>query len=298
MGFENRDYYRDSEWRPETNAHSVLRWLIGLNVLVLLAQMVSSWQVTEWLSLTTQDTLPRWQLWRLVTYAFCHDTGNPLHLVFNMICVWFFGRVLLDRLGSREFLSFYLVSAVVAGLSFLALHAGFLRERAFAVGASGAVMAIMALFAMWYPRQQVLLMGLWPIEIRWLIAAFVVFDTLPIWGAISGRGAGGDGVAHAAHLGGLLFGFAYQIFELRLSDWLSFRRVPTWWRNRERRQTVRLYTPDSDEIDDVLDPEDLERKVDDVLRKIHEQGEASLTSQERQILTDASRRYRERQRLS
>lgn len=295
MGFEDRDYYRDPEWQPESGGgSSVIRWLIGLCVVIFIGQNIVSLQITEWLALTTDDALPRWQLWRVLTYAFCHDTAQLLHLAFNMLCLWFFGRTLLDRLGSREFIAFYLVAAVVAGLSFLGLQAGFLHERAQVVGASGAVMAVMAVFAMWYPRQQVLLMGLIPIEIRWLVAAYVVIDTLPIWGALRGREVH-DGVAHAAHLGGLLFGFAYVLFELRLSDWFSVRRVPAWWRERERRKSVRLYSPES-EVDEPSPENDLDEKVDEILRKIHEHGEASLSDRERRVLSDASRRYRERTR--
>lgn len=294
MGFEDRDYYRDPEWQPERRGgSSAVHWLIGLCVVVFIGQNIGSLHVTEWLELTTDDTLPRWQLWRLVTYAFCHSTNELLHLVFNMLCLWFFGRALLERLGSREFIAFYLTAAAVAGLSFLGLHAGFLGERASAVGASGAVMAVMAVFAMWYPRQQVLLMGLIPIEIRWLVAAFVVIDTVPVWGALWGREAK-DSVAHAAHLGGLLFGFAYVLFELRLSNWLSARRVPAWWRERERRKSVRLYSPEADDAEPAEN--ELDEKVDDILRKITEHGEASLSDRERRVLAEASRRYRERSR--
>lgn len=294
MGFEDRDYYRDPEWQRERGGRSAVHWLIVLSVGVFVGQMLDA-RVTGWLALTTSDTLPKWQLWRLLTYAFCHDTQEVLHLLFNMICLWFFGRAVQDRLGNREFVAFYLLSAVVAGLCYLGLHAGFLRDRSLVTGASGAVMAIMALFAMWYPRQQVLLFGLLPIEIRWLVVAYVVFDTLPVWAALRGNPVS-DGVAHAAHLGGLLFGFAYAIFEWRLSNWLSIRRVPAWWRDRERRRSVRLYSPESD-ASESPEENDLDERVDDILRKIHEHGEASLSDRERRVLSEASRRYRERTRM-
>ena len=177
-------------------------------------------------------------------------------------------------------------------------------------------MALMALFAMWYPRQEVLLFGLLPVQIRWLMAAIVVIDTLPVWTALQTWSAGpagegvndtlpvwtalqrkqaNDGVAHAAHLGGMLFGFAYHIFEWRLSNWLSIRRVPTWWRDRERRKAVRLYSPESEAVDSPGES-DLDEKVDDILRKIHEHGETSLSDRERRVLMEASRRIRERTR--
>ena len=293
MGFEDRDYYRDPDWRPGSSGQSAVRWLIVLCAVVFLGQMLDT-RVTDWLELTTVGTFLNGQVWRLLTYAFCHNTKDVLHLLFNMLCLWFFGRAVQERLGNREFVAFYLAAAVFAGLSYLGLHAGFLRDHSSVTGASGATMAVMALFAMWYPRQQVLLFGLLPVEIRWLVAAYVVFDTLPVWAALRGDRVS-DGIAHAAHLGGLLFGFLYHIFEWRLSNWLSFRRVPAWWRDRERRKAVKLYSPESDATD-VPAENDLDAKVDDILRKIHEHGETSLSDRERRVLMDASRRLRERTR--
>jgi hypothetical protein len=106
-----------------------------------------------------------------------------------------------------------------------------------------------------------------------------------------------DGIAHASHLGGLLFGFAYVLFELRLSNWLSLGRVPSWWRERERRKSVRLYSP-ADDAEELAPENDLDEKVDDILRKIHEHGEASLSERERRVLSEASRRYRQRSRTT
>ena len=293
MGFEDRDYYRDPDWQPGGSGQSAVRWLIVLCAVVFLGQMVDA-RVTEWLQLTTADTLSKWQVWRLLSYAFCHNVKDVLHLLFNMLCLWFFGRTVQERLGNREFVAFYLLAAVVAGLSYLGLHAGFLHDHSTVTGASGATMAIMALFAMWYPRQQVLLFAVLPIEIRWLVGAYVIYDIVPVWSALMGHDAR-DGVAHAAHLGGLLFGFAYAIFEWRLSNWLSIRSVPAWWRDRERRKAVKLYTPESDSTAGPTE-KDLDAKVDDILRKIHEHGETSLSDRERRVLMDASRRIRERTR--
>jgi len=290
MGFENRDYYREPEWnRGGGGEHPVCRWIIGLCVVVFLGQMIPSLEVERWLALSKAEVM-QGQVWRLVTYAFCHDTKNLLHIVFNTLCLWWFGRAIEERQGSREFLAFYLVAAVFSGLAHIALEAVF-NQSSIAVGASGSLMAVMSIFAMLYPRQQVMFFGLIPIEIRWLIVGFIAFDTIPIWAALSGRQTN-DGIAHGAHLGGLLFGFLYHIFELRLTNWVSFGGLRSWWSDRRRRQSMRLYTPDPESLDE----DDLEKSMDEVLRKITEQGEASLTPQERKILSEASRRIRERTR--
>jgi rhomboid family protein len=291
MGFENRDYYRDasSDWSRGFGANSALRWLIGVTIAVFIGQMIQSLAVTESLALLTEKVISGGQVWRLLTYAFCHATNNPLHLVFNLLVLWWFGRALEERLGTREFVAFYLTAAVFAAVCYLGLQTVVLKQPSRMLGASGAVMAVMAVYAMWYPRQQVMFMMLFPIEIRWLIAAYVVFDTIPIWVALRGQEVH-TGVAHAAHLGGLLFGFLYQFFELRLSNWLSWRGVSAWWRDRRRRRSMRLYTPEANEAES----QNLDGQVDDILRKIHEQGESSLTDRERKLLNEASRRYRER----
>ncbi len=295
MGFENRDYYRDPDWTPPSEVgdrgqNPVCRWIIGLCVVVFIGQHIESLETSRWLALNSAEVM-RGQIWRLVTYAFCHDTKGLMHLVFNMVGVWWFGRPVEDRMGSREFLGFYLAAALFSGLAHMGLEAVFLNQASITVGASGAIMAILATYAMWYPRQQVLLMALIPLEIRWMIALLVALDTLPIWSALAGRQIH-DGVAHGAHLGGLLFGFLYQIFELRLTRGVGFGGVGSWFRNRERRQHMRLYTPGPENLDE----DELKQKMDEALQKISEQGEASLTPQERKILSEASRRLRERTR--
>ena len=290
MGFENRDYYRNEDWpREGGRANPVCRGIIAVCVVVFIGQMLSP-EVDRWLALNSADVF-HGQVWRLLTYAFCHGTKDLFHLLLNMVCLWWFGRVIEDRLGTREFLLFYLSAAVLSGVAHIGLETAFLEHPSIAVGASGSLMAVMAVFAMLFPRQQVLFMMLIPIEIRWLIAGFVVMDLVPVVAAIQGHQAS-DGIAHAAHLGGLLFGFVYHIFELRLSGWFDVSSLSRWWGQRKRQQNMKLYNPEPTDVDET----DLDHKVDDLLRKITEQGESSLSDRERKFLDDASRRYRERTR--
>jgi membrane associated rhomboid family serine protease len=311
MGIYNRDYFRDDQkrWRPGGMA-AAYKWLIAANVIVYLLQIfVRSTQlvpvdemhvvrvqhqiVTSALDLSPESVL-HGQVWRLLTYAFCHDVGSVWHILFNMLFLVWFGATLERMYGTREFLLFYLAAAVVSGLAFLAL-ALVLRDPTPAVGASGAIMAVMALYAVHFPRDEVFLFGLIRIQIRFFVLFYLVYDLYPVLTALSGDGHT-DGVAHAAHLGGLAFGFLYHYFGLRFDrGWDVFKglRAPRM-RMRKPPESVRLYEPSTAEF--TPRSENLETKVDAILAKIQAHGEASLTDQERETLRMASQQYKENMR--
>lgn len=247
------------------------------------------------------------QVWRLVTYAFLHDRGSLMHLVFNMLVLWMFGSAVEQLLGRREFLAFYLAAAIFAGLCHV-LFGFVMHDMTGAVGASGALMAVSMLFAIYYPTTPITIYFLFTIEARWLIILYVIFDSYPILMALSGQGPRHTGIAHAAHLGGLAFGFVYYHFHWRLTDWFPSRGGPSlgqklarWW----SRPRLRVYdSPAERPVADLpavsrtpvrtASPRDLERRVDDILKKIKETGEASLTEEERDLLRDASQAYKKR----
>ncbi len=132
--------------------------------------------------------------WTLITYMFLH--GGFWHLGFNMIALFFFGPRLEQRLGSRQFLVLYFASGVVGALLSLVFS-----PWAAVIGASGAVFGVLLGFARYWPRDQILIWGIFPVEARWMVAGLTV---LALFGGFSG---GGGGVAHFAHLGGFLGGW-------------------------------------------------------------------------------------------
>ncbi len=123
----------------------------------------------------------------------------------NMYGLHMIGSQLVHRTGEREFLWFYLASAVFAGICSLAFYT-LLGTSTRVIGASGAVLAIYMMYAMLYPRQIFYFFGAFPIEARWLITILVAMDAIPLMMQLANRNLG-TGVAHSAHLGGLLFGF-------------------------------------------------------------------------------------------
>src|SRR5204862_5801370 len=107
----------------------------------------------EWFELDTPKVV-RGQVWRLVTSAFCHSRYDIWHIVFNMLCLYWFGCALEAMYGSREFLCFYLTAAVASGLTFVGLDL-YTGSTVPAVGASGAVIAVMMLYTWHYPRETI-----------------------------------------------------------------------------------------------------------------------------------------------
>lgn len=222
--------------------------------------------------------------WSLFTYMFLH--ADFWHLFWNMLGLFFFGPALEERWGSREFLKYYLVCGLGgAVLSF------FFAFNASVIGASGAVYGVLLAFAMFWPDMPIYIWGIIPVPARILVGVFVLFSVFSAF-----QGSGGN-IAHFAHLGGFAFGYLYIKFGgvpgnpfKRLKQNLQKRRMHVV---RDDDAPIRpapphptRRRPSGPEEEKVLD------ELDRVLDKINTEGMASLTTQERQLLDDVSRRFR------
>jgi membrane associated rhomboid family serine protease len=225
------------------------------------------------------------QVWRLLTHAFCHDRHSIWHIVFNMLLLFWFGPTLESMYGSREFLLFYLTAAVVAGLFFVGLDL-WLGTTVPGIGASGAVMAVMMLYTWHYPRDTICIFWFFPIEIRWLMLFYLIFDLHPVLLALSGDRIS-TGIAHAAHLGGLAFGFCYAKFDWRLEPILDRLTARPARRRQPLKKLSRTLVARPG-----AEPEPDRDRLDELLEKISLSGQASLTDEERAILQKASERFR------
>ncbi|MCS5616397.1 MAG: rhomboid family intramembrane serine protease [Planctomycetota bacterium] len=299
MGFQDRGYYRSptSGFAPEWSAVNAI---IAINVAVWLANFILAGNllrevVSVNFSLNNfcclQSDLPShlWKFWTLLTYGFLHDDRSPWHILFNMLTLWFFGRPIEAVLGRAEFTRFYCVSIIVAGLAWLIGErlTGGMMDNSRLVGASGGVMAVLAAFIWYYPRQTVLIYGILPVP-AWALGVLYLFSDL------QGAGSQASDVAHVAHLAGAAFGILYVWRGWRL-DGLA----ESWDRIRQsiRTRRLRVFSPDDEAgrrfgSDDDEPP--LEEEVDRILEKIGRSGEASLTEGERETLARASRRFKGR----
>jgi membrane associated rhomboid family serine protease len=299
MGVYDRDYYRNDPPRGGMlgGVAPVCKWLIAINVAVFVLQLMTDdpggrGGVTDWLVLSPSGVMQRFEVWRLLTYAFCH-AADIWHILGNMFFLWICGSQVEPIYGPREFLRFYLTAAILSGLGFLGFELLTGRDAP-SLGASGAVMGVAMLCAMYYPTMKIIVMFVLPIELRWLVAIYVVYDLYPVLRELGGARAF-DHVAHAAHLSGLLYGYLYRRFDLRYTrllagwSWPRMKRVVRTATSRKP-ENVRLYSPPQE----AVPTPDLKLRVDEILEKISAQGESSLTESERELLKEASRRYKKR----
>lgn len=246
--------------------------------------------VEDWLALDTNDVVRHGQVWRLVTYGFCHDTSSLWHIAFNMLALYSFGALIESMLGGREYLLFYFIAIVVSGLAFVGLDLAIGRHGA-AIGASGAVMAVVMLFTWHHPRVPLYVFGVLPVEARYLMAIFVAWDLYPVMQQLTGSRVG-SGIAHAAHLGGALFGFLYGRFHWRFSGLLE---SALFWRSGAARRTASSRPRLRIVPETTPDPDPEPDEVDVILKKILDAGRGSLTDEERDVLRRASDRLKRRQ---
>jgi len=302
MGIYDRDYYR-REGPSFLNSFAlrgqICKWLVIANIVCFILQFIGrhgfSGPITDALILVP-DKVMSGEVWRLLTYAFLHDTSSIWHIVFNMWLLWLFGTHVEELLGRWEFLAFYLLAATLGGLAYtLQAQLGWqIRPTPPCLGASGAVTAVTILCAFHYPTMTILVMFVLPVPI-WALAVFqVIQDSFGLLGGNDQR------VAYSVHLAGAAFSALYYKCHWRLLGfWPRFRS----WSAQRSRPRLRVFHAESDDAHEpvaVASPpladvdEHLEAKVDAVLEKVARTGQGSLTDTEKQILLRASEIYRKR----
>lgn len=251
--------------------------------------------VGQWLALDSSQI--SWLLpMQLFTYQFLH--GGVMHLLLNGLGLFFIGRALEPVIGRREIIGLYLVSGVAGALFQLGFAAVFPAQFGGPmVGASGAVYGFMGVLARLFPYREVYLLLFFVLPIRlklnWVFWGFFAYAIGSILVAIQTKG--GDSVAHAAHLGGLLFGAFYVAKLVRAGGLMRF--LPGIPKVRfvsdgspkdsvaMRRRNWRK--PRVVDAAEVAEGDFISREVDPILDKISKQGIQSLSEDERKILDKA-----------
>lgn len=233
-------------------AINVLVFLIGLNPMVF-----GLWPVAA----------PYFHIWQPFTYMFLH--GGTGHLFFNMFSLWMFGRIIEQSLGTRRFITYYLICGLGAALCQIVWQL-FTNEMVPTVGASGAIYGILLAFGMLYPNERImLLIPPIPLKAKYFIALFIVIELL--FGI-----ADFDNTAHFAHLGGMLFGF------LLIRYWKNAARRP----RRQKQKYENWHTAD---YDYNIEKRRRQERIDALLDKVRTSGYDALTEEEKRDLFDFTR---------
>ncbi|HWP24351.1 MAG TPA: rhomboid family intramembrane serine protease [Candidatus Binatia bacterium] len=198
-----------------------VKFLLIANTAVFAAQTLVGVAIddrlTFYLGLVPQLVLKEFYLWQLFTYQFLH--GGLFHLLFNMLALWMFGCDLELRWGSSFFLRYYFITVIGGGI----LNTLFVpNQLGPSIGASAGVYGILLAYGLIYPNRIIYFYFLFPIKMKhfvWIIGAITLYSSLT---------AGQSGIAHLAHLGGMVFGYVYlrglNPWD-RVRDYLDRRRL-------------------------------------------------------------------------
>jgi membrane associated rhomboid family serine protease len=282
MGLYDRDYAQESEPGYHLSGpQTITTLLVLITGGVYLAQLFIGDRFTSFLSLNSDWWRHPWEAFRLLTYGFLHSTDAIQHILFNMFGLWMFGREVEYRYGRRQFLAFYLMAIIFAGVIW-SLVGGLNAPRQLLLGASGGTTAVIILYCLTFPHRTLLLHFFIPVP-AWVVGILVILGDLG--GSFAGSGPDSEvEVAFVAHLAGAAFAFFY--FRTRWNPLESLLGL-TGNFSLPKRTKLRVHQP---EVED----ENNEAEVDRILRKISASGQDSLTWKERRTLQRASQEFKNR----
>jgi membrane associated rhomboid family serine protease len=296
----DRPYLRGDYEREKTSA---LTWLLSALVAGSVVQWVigAGWigggtRVEDYFGLSVRALQQGW-VWTLLTHSFLHSPTFVLHLLFNLLALYFLGRELLPMLGTPRFLGLFAAANIVGGLAWSVAHWGN-PAQAGHLGATAAVDALFVVFACFFPNQQItfLLFFVFPVTLKpkhvatflagFALITLFVFELpgapLPLDLALSS----------SAHLGGMLAGLLYYRF-IHDSRW-SFgspdraeMELPRWLKRTRREPAPAAVQVNVEPAPTAPDRESIRAEVDRILDKINSQGFGALTAEERRMLDSA-----------
>ena len=282
MGIYDRDYTQEnfrSQFRDAPQMRMgfsgitpVVKRLLIINIAVFFISIIIQPLgifIYKWFQIDATSLFKASQLWRLITYQFLH--GSIMHILFNMLGLFFLGPTLERYWGGKRFLSFYLGCGVAGGLFYLFLVAVNFLPAFPMIGASSAILGMLAACAILFP-QFIVFIFFFPVPIR--IAAIILILLYVANLLTGGSNAGGD----AAHLAGMAAGAVYVLSQSWRAKFKFKTRSGAW----EKKMAAR---------------KNLQFELDRILQKVHDSGIHSLTSKERKLLKQATEAEQMRNKL-
>ncbi|MBQ9287872.1 MAG: rhomboid family intramembrane serine protease [Bacteroidaceae bacterium] len=246
------------------------------------------------------------KIYQLLTYMFMH--GNFAHILFNMFAVWMFGRIVESAWGSRRFLIYYLICGIGAGLfqeivQYIDYVASGMQaydsvdigtavipmdtylNMLTTVGASGAVYGILLAFGLSYPEERLFIIPIpIPIKAKYFVIGYAVIELL------SGLYGSNDGVAHFAHLGGMVVGFLLILYWTKKNSMSGgyLEKINNWFQNRRKPKMKVHYGEKEADYQYNARKKENQEEIDRILDKVRKSGYESLTVDEKKKLFESS----------
>jgi len=246
--------------------------LLIINGAVFLLQFLGGNSIINLFGLFPRLAWSKLYIWQFVSYMFLH--GGFLHLGLNMYALWMFGTEVEKMWGTKAFYRYYFITGIGAGLIHTLVTP---MSMVPTIGASGAVMGILLAFGMLFPERRItmLLFFVMPVTLKakHLVMGFAAISIL------SGMSGSPDGIAHFAHLGGMLIGYIY------IKGGLStiFEKITKLFSDTKRRSNMHVHKDNTAEL------EKLKRIVDTILDRANEVGFENLTRDEKTVLKKAGK---------
>ena len=266
--YSSRGFRQDAGGNPLLLPNGVkLLLIINITVFILMELSGQKNILFQLFGLDPRAVLQEYRLWQTFTYLFLH--GGWIHILFNMLVLWMFGKDLEMDWGKNEFLIFYFVCGMGSGLITVLAN---INSPIVIVGASGSIYGVLVAYGFTYPNRTVYLYGVFPLKVKYVVMGFGVIAFVASLSITQSK------VSHITHLAGMVIGIIYILFNFR---WNNIR---LWYTK------IRLGSIQNKQSSHEDEEAHIKMQVDKILDKLNDQGWESLTSQEEKFLTRASRR--------
>lgn len=221
--------------------------------------------------------------WTFVTYMFLHV--DFIHILFNLLWLYWFGTVFIQELGLKKLLSTYLLGGLAGGLLYVIFYNIFpvfneVRENSIALGASASVMAVVVAAATYHPEKRMHLVLIGPVKIVYIALVMFIFTSLVDFSVNTG--------GKIAHIGGAFIGFLFAYYYKRGKDITKgfdrmMDQIASWFKPGRQKMKV-THKRSSDDIQYKKQKAEEQKEIDKILDKISKAGYDSLSAREKELL--------------
>ena len=266
--YSSRGFRQDSDGNPLFLPNGVkLLLIINIAVFVLMELSGQKNILFQLFGLVPRAVLQEYRLWQTFTYLFLH--GGWIHILFNMLVLWMFGKDLEMDWGKNEFLIFYFVCGICSGLITVLAN---INSQIVIVGASGSIYGVLVAYGFTYPNRTVYLYGVFPLKVKYVVLGFGVIAFVASLSITQSK------VSHITHLAGMIIGIIYILFNFK------WKNIRLWYAK------IRLGSIQDKQNNHEDEDTHIKMQVDKILDKLNDQGWESLTSKEEKFLARASKR--------